>query len=789
MAAPDTSNLTTSSQVFETYTLPQIRTIHKSLHVQIDEKAARLRTQVGNSYRELLGTADTIVQMRKDMSEVQNVLGRMGGMCGRTIVESKVAGLGKFSGREDIEVELSQTARAKLLEACALAVGRLLKGGKEGKGERLVLAAKVLVLMRLLIASFGDAGTLASELRTSVETAKKNQRTLKGRLLRNVAKILDKVGDDVQQGDILKALCAYSLAESSGAKDVLRHLLNVRAEAMVLEFDIEEHEKLKSTENVIKGLDLYTRTLLDVQALVPSKLTDALANLKKNPLLDDESMQSLEGLRLDVYEKWCGDDIQYFTPFIRHDDLDGKQARTMLSSWAEKGGQTLLLGLRKTLSHLSDFKAIIDLRTHVLQHWIRDGGKARGFDPSEMLDGLRDAINSRLLAVLDTKASKLRLVGSEVAATLETWRGGTIDNHRSLWDEEMLDMDITIGATRIQHEVLSRLHGRDDTVSRAISSYESWYHLIDDVEEIIQQLRRQRWDNDIDEIEDEDTIETRQELLSKEDPQKVDHQLNKTLLQAYQSLEAQLRELWQAHKDDTNSGQIAIYLLRIIRSIRSQLPKPVEFQSFGLVSVPSLQNEAAASVVKSPIEDFASTVLSRERVIGRVLWEGEPALPSQPSPGTFKLLRNLVTSMSDAGLDLWSPTAVSILKKTFGAQLSEVWATKLSGFAEAKIDEEEATSPPEDESGEDEKDEETLEVQTVEPKDESQRRDLLIQWLYDLLLLRTTLRTVEGSNGPLEELAEVVFTKTDLPSEARERMVKASQEYWKRTSLLFGLLA
>ncbi|KAK9779576.1 hypothetical protein AB5N19_12736 [Seiridium cardinale] len=797
MAAPDTSNLTSSTQVFETYTLPQIRAIHKSLHVQIDEKAARLRTQVGNSYRELLGTADTIVQMRTDMSDAQNVLGRMGGKCGRTIVDSKVTGLSKFRGRADIESEMSQAARVKLLEACALAVGRLLRGGKEDKGERLVLAAKVLVLIRLLIASFGNVSTVTSGLREAVETAKKNQRSLKNKLLRGIAKILDKVTSDIQQGDILKALCAYSLAESSGARDVLRHFLNVRAEAMVLEFDVEEHDRDKSAENVLHGLDLYTRTLLDVQALVPSKLSDALAALKKKPLLADESLKALEGLRLDICERWCGDDIQYFTPFIRHNDLDGKQARSMLTSWAGRGGETLLEGLSKTLGQMSEFKTIVDLRTKVLQQWIRDGGKARGFDPSEMLDGLRDAINTRLLSVLDLKVSKLRLIGSEVAATLETWSSETSGSHRSLWDEEMLDMDVSNGAKHITHEVLSRLHGRNDATSRAVSSYESWYHLIDDVGEIVQQLRRQRWDNDVDEIEDEETIEVRQTLLSKEDPQKIDDQLNKTLGKAYRDLDEQLGKLWQARENGTNNGEIAMYLLRIIRSVRSQLPKLDSTKSFGLESVSSLQKTVAVFVSAEPLEQFTSNSLTRKRIIGRVLWEGEPALPSQPSPGVFKLLRDLVTSMGDAGLDLWSPAALSILKLAFSARLSDAWRMKLNQQVE----------PPKDES--DSKtagDEETLGVENEETpavenskaaneteqpqiEESNHKQDLLVQWLYDILLLQIGLSTTAGSNENLTKLAEEVFERTGLSSEAKEQMAKSSHEYWKRTSLLFGLLA
>ncbi|KAK8050593.1 hypothetical protein PG994_012323 [Apiospora phragmitis] len=786
MTTPDTSTLTSSTQVFTTYTLPQIRQIHKSLHAQIEEKAARLRTQVGNSYRELLGTADTIVQMRQDMARTQAILGTMGGRCGRTVVGGKITGLARFQGLDDAEAEMGGVARVKLLEACGLAVGKLLRGGSTaaaGRGERLVLAAKVLVLSRLLISSFGDMGELNEELRAAVESAKKNLGSLRRRLLRGVEKVLGRVSDGLEQADILKALCAYSLASSSGARDALRHFLNVRGEAMAFEFDVEEYEKTRGTENVLQGLDLYTRTLLDVQSIVPSKLSDALANLKKNPLLADESLRTLEGLKLDIYERWCGDEVQYFTPFIRHDDLDGKQAKDMLTNWAKKGGEALLEGMKKILEHMNEFKAIVDLRTNVLQHWIKDGGKARGFDPSVMLDGLRDTINNRLLGVLDVKVSKLRLVRSEVGATLEGWRAGTSDQYNSLWSDEMLELDMSVGSAQVTHEILSRLHGKNNTVAKAVTGYETWYHLIDDVNEVVGQLQRQRWDNDVEEIEDEETIEVRQKLLSKDDPDKINKRLNTALEQSFQQLDEELGTLWQKHMDSADSGRIAMYLLRVLRVIRSRLPKLDSTKSFGLESVPSLQEKLAVEVGLAPLEEFSSDALARTRVTGRSLWEGEPALPTLPSPGVFKLLRDLVKSMGDAGLDLWSPSAVSLLKKIFGAIAKTEEPVK-----DKVVDEGEKSEGDKTPGNEKEESDKSSGAATKETSDSGQRQDLLIQWLYDIHLLKVYLGTSETPNEELKKLADEVFKETSLEDGASERLRKATQEYWRRTSLLFGLL-
>ncbi|CRK05694.1 hypothetical protein BN1723_001612 [Verticillium longisporum] len=330
-AAPDIANLTSSADVFATnHTLPQIRAIHRALHVQIDDKAARLRTQVGSSYRGLLGTADSIVQMRKDNDAVQALLARMGHRCGRAVVGRKLEGYAVFAPEAE-DPRMAVFARARLLDACALVVGKLLLKGRGavaaghdtrlGPGDRLLLGSEVLVLSRLLSKGFTrEELEREPDVALVVETARKSIEGLRRRLLRSMEKFLEKTADNQaqRQQHTLKALCAYSLATSSGARDVLKHFLTVRSKAMsaALYADDAETGRHQGGANVLKSQLLYVRTLLDVQALVPFKLSDALAKLKKRPLLQGDVLRNVEALRLDVYERWCGDDILTFTPFI-----------------------------------------------------------------------------------------------------------------------------------------------------------------------------------------------------------------------------------------------------------------------------------------------------------------------------------------------------------------------------------------------------------------------------------------------------------------------------------------
>ena len=834
MATPDISNLASAADVFApTHTLPQIRAIHKTINAQLDEKSSRLRSQVGGSYRELLGTADAIVRMREGNDEVQGVLRGMGARCGRAVVWGKVNGMGAFlgGGEEDEEEEdgsrTGGVARLQLLEKCVLAVSRVLRGagvggGLEGlsSGDKLVLATKLLILARLLIKSFGD-GVEDEATRAALQTAEKNRLALRRKLSRCVERVLERCSDESDRSDILRALAAYSLATNSGARDSLKHFLSVREKAMRLALEVDENKRDLTTKDVLAALNTYTKTLLDVQAVAPSNLCDVLENLKKRPLLADMTLQKLEVLRLDIYERWCGEDVQEFTPFIRHDDLDGKQAKEMLTSWADAGREVLIAGLGKTLGTMSEFKNIVELRTEVLQLWIQDGTRAKGFDPSQMLDRLRQEVNARLLAVIDAKVNKLHLVGSEVAAPLSSWREGSTDVQEDLWDESTYDMDMSNGVAAFLQDVMARMYGRNDAVSKAMNCYGSWRHVIDDVGGVVEFLKKQRWDEDIDDYEEDDVIEARQEALSSEDPAALQERLDETLEKAFKALEQQLATLWEEKQDGPNSGRMAMFFVRVLRDIRSSLPKMEVLKDFGLGMVPSLHAGVAREVSVAPLDEFAGGPLARETVVGRALWEGSPEGPSVPTPGVFMFLRDLSRGMGDAGSDLWSPTAVKVLKGVVSKKLCEVWREALEGLPEVSGDkhgeegeegekggdaedstgdkgEEEAKDETKDgdegDSGDKDEEEEAedetaggVEKEEVSASDE--RRDLLVQWFFDISYFQCCFAPPHGSKE-WQGLAEVVYEKSGLEDDAlKQRLVKASQEYWNKTSLLFGLLA
>ncbi|KUJ20018.1 uncharacterized protein LY89DRAFT_641469 [Mollisia scopiformis] len=794
----DPTTCTTASEAFK-YPLPQVRQFHRTLTSELDEKNARLRTLVGGSYRQLLGTAETILQMRGDIGYVEDKLGRVGKGCGRGVVGGMAAGMAKLqeSGRGGKRVsDLEWCARMKVLDMCAVTVGRLMKKGgsgtsdsKEGKGKNLVLAAKVLVLSRLLVKSVDTATPQRNDQeKEAVDEIKKKLKILRRRLEKAVERTLEKIGDN--RDDLIQALCAYSLATNYGAKDVLRHFLDVQGQAMTLRFE-DEGEKKDEAAGVVRALELYTKTLLDVQALVPRRLSEALAHLKSKPLVKDPSVRELEALRLDVCEKWFGDEILFFMPYIRHDDLEGSNAVLMLRKWAKEASEVMMQGFAKTLNQMPEFKSVVDLRTKILEIWIKEGGKAKGFDPSILLDGFRKVVNERMVELLQSRVSKLRLVSTEIEATLGSWQAGIADKQESLWDETMLEMEIANGAALFKQGVVARTYGRNDSVSRVFRGYQTWRHLVDEIIVVIDQLKKQKWDDDLEDIEDDLSLESRSTLLSTDDPQMLQEHLDSSLETAYKDLHEKLGSLLSTYQDSEQSGQISGYLLRIIRDIRSEIPKNPTLRQFGLSLIPTLHEHLASTSSSDSLEAFLRTI-KRKKVAGRALWEGEPELPVQPSPGTFKLLHSLASAMSKSGRDLWSPAAIVTLKRHLSSELSDRWSPALKEQEEAKEIKVNGTSTNGDDkeatSGENSTEDLTIAQVAVDPQVQN---DLAIQSLFDVQLLQNAFEvtdTKESSENGLEALEKSLEPQTDLDAASSKRLQLAAKEYWKRTGLLFGLL-
>ncbi|KAH0562995.1 hypothetical protein GP486_002443 [Trichoglossum hirsutum] len=765
----DSEILKTWDDAFQ-YPIPTVRQFEKQLRSGLINNQEKLRTLVGASYRDLLGTAERIIEMDGTMQQVEAHIGAISRKCNpRTldrIAQNYVAFDGTFKAQNSERYTFA--SQLSVLQACPVVISRLLH-----KGGSSLLAAKILVVSRLLhkaLSQTSNAPPLVEKLRNQLASLRRH-------LLRHVDRQFSAL--NASGSALIEAMCAFSLATSSSPTDVLRHFTHVRLQAITAQLDLNEARE----PNILKALKLYIQTLLDTRAVLPERLAESLARLKMCPLLEDPEVRAAAELNLDVHEKWISDDIRIFTPWVGHNDLQKSQAATLLKEWSKRSFSALIEGIRGCLSSMSDFRTLVKLRSEILGAWLDSRNRVAGFIPVESLERLRSAVNARLLELVRGRAYRLETVGAQVAATLQAWKAGITDAREDLWSPSTISMDIGNGATEFKNTVLDRSHGRNEAVLEVLRRYEAWLGTIVEITTVIKELRAQKWDDSgVDDVEDEIDLESRVAQLSGDDPKLLEDELDRSLTTAFQELNSVIMEAAAKSED----GSKAIFLLRVLREIRQQSPSLGNTDSFGLSIIPILHTRVVETTSSTALKLF-ERLISRTRwdcnVPARALWEGNPPLPVQPSPGVFRLLYGLTTSMAEQGSDIWSPTAARALKSHVSwhifAALSAALAPMNRGDLTNGHDSEEVNGANEQEE---------LDRTTA-----NMNRDWAIQLLFDVLFLETVLsattKSDETSTGSLGELARTLDVRSGVPEQLRERLRKTTQEYWKRTYLLFSFFA
>ena len=697
----------------------------------------------------------------------------------------------------------------------------------------MLLAAKVLVISRLLHTKLSQRPSPPPYL----DNLRNRLTSLRRRLLSRIDRRFKSL--ESSRDVLVEAMCAFVLATSSSPKDVIRHYHHVRLEAISEAMDTSGD----GHDGMLLALRLYVKTLKDTQAVVPSQLAHTLEGLKSVSLFRSQDVYSLIELNLDVHERWIGDDIRTFTPYIRHDDLTKAEVERSLKQWAKSAFGSFLAGLRNRIQGVEDPGRLIDLRRQVLELWLSNHQHSKGVDTAETLDGLRDVFNRQFMRLIQSRASKLTRVGLKIRNVLQDWQPGVSDLTPSLWDSSVTSMEFGNGGKPFRETLAARLTSKNEPLNRVSLEYESFLESIANLEHMIKKLQEARWSDDVDDVDNEDEmLDNKQVLLNEDDPRQLQEELNGALHEAYTDLQIMLYKLPDKF-ETTNSGQQAAYLIRVWRELRQHLPKSYQNTRLGSSSIPSLQHTIADEALRVPLERCSKRIakLSQAKLLqARPLWEGDPELPVLPSAWTYRFLLDLTSSMNAHGSDVWSTHAVDVLKRelilSIAPMLEGRQAVQVNGHRdrdlldgedkeeeeleeEVKKDEEEIEERVREENGEvdgeeaetsEEKKEENGKMPEMpaekhpngtminghvepEPGDEpgDEQEDGKIQRFFDIAYL-TSASAIKGAGAEDNQLLSLqVSLVQDLALQPKpmERMKKDAAEYWKRTSLIFALLA
>ena len=620
----------------------------------------------------------------------------------------------------------------------------------------------------------------------------------------------------METSTLVENMVAFSMVSSSTPTDVLRHFHHVRLEAIVKMLE----NPVDTKDSVVKALKLYVKTLQDTQTIFPKRLSEALARLRDFPLLRDRDVQDVQELKLDVHERWIADEVRKYTPYPRQDDLKKPEAEKLLKVWAKQALKAYLDGLRTVLKARCGLVDAVVIRKELLETCNSSNIRVPGVRVSDILDDLRDVLNDTLKQQINTRADTLSNVSNKVADVLKNWQSESTDAPISLWASETTALSFADGATSFKLAILDRSHGRNTSITSVIESYEDWAKSIEEIHLNLREMKELRWDDEISDVEEDDEeLESKQVLLSEDDPKELEDTLTQALEARIKSLVSKLDELIRNLPSDSAEGLAgrSRFLLRTIRELSTRAQALSLKSTSSIVSLsPSLHKHLADDAklaACSAYQESLKRVKKSRTVAAEALWEGSPPLPVQPSPGSFKFLKVLNATMTSAGADLWTRNAVNVLKKACDKELfglinafledvdnePVIEATPAVDVEESvgkeleadKLKKEEEKEVNGDGDGEAEKKEEQSAPTEAEAEDRSLvKSKKLAQLLFDILYLQRAL-SISAESGPLslEGLLAQVQKRASLDDAALERLSKSALDYWKKTYLLFALLA
>ncbi|KAF3490647.1 uncharacterized protein GIQ15_00164 [Arthroderma uncinatum] len=768
---PDAITLNSWEEAFQ-FPIPTVRRAEQELRRDAESNRDKLRSLVGVKYRELLGTAQTIVDMNKDIQQVESTLSSIGRRCNPRAITKKTDHTNDSNngGSKTVSDGRLLTAHLSLLRNCTNSVVKIIRN----RGS-IVLAAKLLVISRLLLKALSQSESVPPY----VDNLKKSLAALRGTLLSRVKLRLAAVNTTTDR--LIEALSTFCLATSSSSNDAVRHFCEVRKHAIGQQI-VQDSQK----NGILLALKLYLQTLRQTDHLLSGPLAVVLEKLTTQPLLSDPEILRLGELNIDVLKPWILQDIQHFTPWIKYNETPKSERDGQLKTWSKDTFKIFSSQAKLKLEGLCDFGDILDLRRQLLESWLLVQTSTRTHSNLEILEGLQDIINHQLISILRGQSEGLVSLGKEITSIINDIPSvEKINKEKSLlWDPKLASLDFSEGAANFKEEIVNRTLGREANVLKILELYQGWLHAIQTRAGLINGMKSENWEDMVEDDSDEDVIDHINGILREHNPALLEEEHQKSLERGFSSLQDTLSSVLSELSDPQKASK-AVFLIRVVREIQSKIPNELfkgNQQHFALEIVPGLHDIVAVDIV-SQLSTYMMKLKPCEnplRCPGRTLWEGKPELPVQPSPAAFKLIRKLVLAMDGLGADLWNPGAVLALKREFKKSLNMPLDTG-SG------DDTDKAKTSSSENG----------VEEQEPEQSATKspieRDCQIQYLFDMLYLDNAMglkAAPTGKSSPAGSGSSTTILEQDLElgEEMMETLRKRSHAYWERTQLLFGLL-
>ncbi|KAK9248274.1 hypothetical protein V1506DRAFT_529496 [Lipomyces tetrasporus] len=479
---PDPATLTSWASVFENYPPPQVRVV--AFQVRNDAQAMReqLRSLVGESYRELLGTADTIIDMNDTVEEMEERFRTLATSCSSKMVRTRADkrdALSRVFRDRGMRTKMS-VAIVKSMNDICFAIETLL-----GSPSLILTVSKLLLVLKELSAltkpvAISQIGFIGARVRT-----------LEARYFRCIAAILR----STVSSNILDALVSYSLFTFSSPSATLSYFLEARSN------QLDSYISQTTPDALLAALGALDFTITSMKSLFPNQFYRALARATFLPALNDTEFRKLPYIDFAVLSDWFPKDILEFTPPAAQDPADSPvdvvQSLTVFQASAvasfEAGVRAVMTDIANhstTNTTEKQIKDLLGLRRTIFENLIeRPAVRALLLSKdvtweAEWLPTLKSLCNTYLNATA-TIAEALSDAVCNADAVVRKSKSDPV----SLWDDAWMTFDISRGALDFRSAVSAIIGGNATDCGDILRSLKAWWDGINTVRKLVGRVK------------------------------------------------------------------------------------------------------------------------------------------------------------------------------------------------------------------------------------------------------------------------------------------------------------
>ena len=617
---------------FQKYPISSIRTIEKQLRSNVLGNREKLRALVGDNYRDLLSTAEQIVELDYHTRRTESSISALGQACQPSLVKTSGIDSPKLVPLEGLLKFLDASLR------CASAAA---------KRRALLLAAKLTVISRLTLKHLVD---LEIPERTTAWMQKCLRATRQALLTMIDLRIKLPIASTQMIGE---ALTAFSLLTSSSSTDSLKHFLQIRVERLSQGLDETATKASRSKEIRVKCHYLIA-TVTIYKLLSGRMIADLLNELQKRPLLKSNDVLDLDILHLDFYQTFLPSDVRAFTPYFKRITPTSSETRAVAEAWTTKAFDAIMDDFESYISEMK-LSGILRARQNILDTLLPSYFSA--LLQESAIAKIKTICSKYIIRHIEGLGKNVESISQSMLTTSPS------DRAVSFWNSSVIRPDKARSTGNYVNALRSSHLGIYDDLHSNVIKISKWARSCKNIQEELIKLTKVRWRDKLEDYGDDDEEEAQEivDSLTKQDPQMYLTNLTTVLETSANNVIQGLTETTKKICADTPtdaSVNAITDMLRMSREVRTILQQIVPAQDLTDLSNSVMKlHETLARKTSSNLFDLMETTSPKSSQMF--------SADDLPSPLAIHVLQNLSNIMLEiGGMDLWTATAVKMVRES-----------------------------------------------------------------------------------------------------------------------------